>query len=148
MQKKRLALIFSGFLIWLVSDNLIYPSIIDLVFVKGYPVFIEDLYQFFLFTFLGVYVGWFEKKKGWFLAFVLGLIITTFFLLTISVTNLLEEEIQKYGYLKAMIKIICTYLLYTAYLIIGGVIGNKIVKRKAEAETRGSGLENNGVTEQ
>jgi len=91
-------------------------------------IYIEDIYQFSVFLVIGFSLGWFGKNKGWLLGLTLGLLIAIFFISATSVTNLLEEEIQKMGYIKAVIKILFFHAIYTFYLIFGSVIGAKVRK--------------------
>lgn len=129
MLKQKILLIVAGFIIWFISNTFLYPTIIKLIIDKGYPIYIEDIYQFSVFLLIGFSLGWFGKNKGWLLGLTLGILIAIFFISATSVTNLLEEEIQKMGYIKTIIKISFFHAIYTIYLIFGGVIGGKLRKK-------------------
>lgn len=139
MLKKHIVLIAAGFVVWLISNILFYPTIINLIFEKGYPVYIDDIYLFCLFLIIGFFIGWFGKYKGWLLGLTLGILIAIFYIFTTSITNLLEEEIQRMGYAKAIIKIAFVYAIYTIYLIVGGEIGSR-AKQKLSRRNIGDGL--------
>jgi hypothetical protein len=128
MLKQKIFLIVAGFIIWFVCNTFLYPTIIKLIIDKGYPIYIEDIYQFIVFLLIGFSLGWFGRDKGWLLGLTLGILIAIFFIFATSVTNLLEEEIQKMGYIKAIIKISFFHAIYSIYLIFSAVIGSKIRK--------------------
>jgi hypothetical protein len=132
MVKKYITTIFIGFIFWIVINAFLYPIIVNLVINKGYPVFINHIYFFFVYIMIGLFVGWQGSSKGWIWSLSFGIIITVFFVLISIFSNFLEVELNYFGYFGTLTRIFLAQLLFILYLTAGGFFGGHIRSRLGE----------------
>ena len=129
MKKQDIIAILIGLFVWIVSNTVFYPIIITLIMEKGYPVFINHIYFFCVYTGIGFLIGWLGESRGWLLGLVFGVIITILFISISLAANFLEVELKYFGYLKTIFKLIFIQIQFTIYLVIGGFLSNLMRRR-------------------
>ena len=133
MKKQDIIAILIGLFVWIVSNTVFYPIIITLIMEKGYPVFINHIYFFCVYTGIGFLTGWLGESRGWLLGLVFGVIITILFISISLAAKFLEVELKYFGYLKTIFKFIFIQTQFTIYLVIGGFLSNLMRRREGQS---------------